>query len=102
MEFQLKRRKGQLVASGDMTIYHAAVMKDALLAEASDVKSDLSLDLANVTELDTCGVQMILVLRRHAQAAGHDLTIAATSPAVREVLALCGLETLCGTKPEAA
>lgn len=95
MEFHLKQRKGRLLASGDMTIYHAAGMKEALLAVASDIKSDLSLDLANVTELDTCGLQILLLLQRQAQAAGRSFKITAASPAVREVFALCGLEALC-------
>jgi anti-anti-sigma factor len=95
MEFHLKQRKGRLLASGDMTIYHAAVMKEALLAVTAEIKSDVALDLANVTELDTCGLQILLLLQRQVQASGRTLTITAASPAVREVFALCGLETLC-------
>jgi len=93
MEFQLKRRQGKLFASGEMTIYHAAAMKTALLGKWTRDESDVTLDLAEVTELDTCGLQILLALRQLAQAEGRRLTLAQASPAVREVLELCCLPT---------
>jgi anti-anti-sigma factor len=47
-----------------------------------------------VTELDTCGLQVLLMLRRAAAAQGRQLRLLAPSAVVRDVLTLCGLEAL--------
>jgi anti-anti-sigma factor len=101
MEFQLERRQEQLFASGDMTIYQADGMKTAFLGGWVRDVSDVTLDLANVTELDTCGLQILLAVRQLAQAEGRRLTLAHPSPAVQEVFGLCCLSTSSFTGPEA-
>jgi anti-sigma B factor antagonist len=95
MEFLLERRDGRLCAAGDMTIYSAAAMKEQLLGALGGAAA-LQLDLSNVAELDTCGLQALLWAKRTAEAAGGSLTLLAPSPAVREVFELCGLASLCG------
>lgn len=91
MEFLLEHRDGRLIASGDMTIYQAAALKAALLAPWPADGAALALDLTNVTEMDTCGLQAVLMLRRRAQTEGRDLNIVAVSAAAREALELSGL-----------
>ena len=95
MEFQLQQQAGRWVASGDMTIYHAAGLKQLLALGAADAQ--ISLDLANVAELDTCGLQALLMLSRKALAEQRTLTLVAASAAVREVLDLCGLASMYDT-----
>ena len=75
---------------GELTIYQAAELKDALLAAlaAADV---LELDLSGVTELDTAGVQLLMVLKRAARAQGRTLRLLGHSPAVLEVFDLLNL-----------
>jgi len=102
MDFRLEDRKGRLVANGDMTIYQAASMKEALRIEWPTSNGKVSLDLAKVSELDTCGLQFILMLRRRAQADGLELAIVKPSSAVREVLDLCGLQDLYRAERKAA
>jgi len=72
---------------GEMTIYTALQLKDALLAPL-DQCADLEIDLAGVTEIDSAGLQL-LILGKNVLLSGH-------SPAVLEVLDLCKLEGFFG------
>jgi anti-sigma B factor antagonist len=71
--------------SGDMTVYCAAELKPALLAEAAAGYSSLQLDLSQVQEFDTAGLQLILLLNREMQGR---LKVVACSPNVQAALAL--------------
>ena len=52
---------------GEMSIYRAAELKQVLLAALEQTRV-LELDLSAVTELDTAGVQLLLMLKKSAQA----------------------------------
>jgi anti-anti-sigma factor len=73
---------------GEFTIYRAAELKPALLAAGS---GPLDLDLAAVTEIDTAGVQLLLLAQREAQAVSRPFRLLAASPPVHEALALLRL-----------
>ena len=75
---------------GELSIYRAADLKAPLLA-ALEAEGELELDLSGVTEMDTAGLQLVLLARREAGACGKRMTLAACSEAVRDVLALCGI-----------
>ncbi len=77
-------------AAGEMTIYHAADLKPALL-EILDRSDAIELDLSGVSELDTSGVQLLMLMKREAVAAGKSLALSGHSPAVLEVFELLGL-----------
>lgn len=94
MEFQVEHRDGGLWASGDMTIYFAAAMKQQLLAGMQAGGTDVLLDLSQVAELDTSGLQMLLLAQRLAAAEGRRFRLTEPSAVVREVLELCGLNDL--------
>lgn len=96
MEFQVEHRDGRLWASGDMTIYFAAAMKQQLLAGMQAGGTDVLLDLSQVAELDTSGLQMLLLAQRLAAAEGRRFTLTQPSAVVCEVLELCGLNDLQG------
>ena len=49
------------------------------------------LDLARVSDLDTAGLQLLLMARLTAAAAGRTIAIRAPSSTVLEVFGLCGL-----------
>lgn len=72
-----------------MTVYVAAELKSALLAEVAAGNS--TLDLAQVQEIDTAGLQLLLLLNREL---GGALKIAACSPGVRATLELVHLDRL--------
>ena len=75
---------------GDMTIYRAAELKQELL-EGLDLPGEHQLDLSDVNEIDSAGVQLLLLAARSARLAGGTLRLLAPSAAVCEVLASLGL-----------
>lgn len=92
MELSQERRENhlRLHAAGEMTIYSAAELKPALL-EALGQSDEIEIDLSGVSELDTSGVQLLMLVKREAVAAGKGLTLSGHSPAVLEVFELLGL-----------
>ena len=75
---------------GDLTIYRAAELKQALL-EAVDRLGSLEVDLSGVTELDTAGVQLLLLAKRAAGEKNKQFRLMGHSPAVVEVFELLRL-----------
>jgi len=73
---------------GEFTIY-AAGQKDELLAHCA--APDVVLDLAEVSDFDSVGVQLLLLLRRDAEKAARRLRLAAPSESVQGLLKLFGL-----------
>jgi len=80
---------------GELTIYRAAELKPLLLALPPG-DGAIELDLAQVSEIDTAGVQLLLLARREAQALSRPWQIGARSAAVDDALALLGLRHLTG------
>ncbi|MTW14434.1 STAS domain-containing protein [Pseudoduganella eburnea] len=76
-----------LFIEGDLTIRRVQEMKDVLLARLAQSQA-LEVDLAGVTDIDTAGVQLLLMARRAAQASGKDLRLSAYSPAVAALFGL--------------
>jgi anti-sigma B factor antagonist len=85
---QQEGRHTRLRIAGEMTIYEAAALYQALLASLAECDT-LELDLTQVTELDTAGFQQLYLLRREALIAGKSMRIGAHSAATRDVLDLC-------------
>lgn len=72
---------------GEMTIFAAAELKQPLLA-ALDGAPALALDLSRVEELDTSGLQLLMLLAREARAKGTAVTLGELSKAAEEALDL--------------
>lgn len=72
---------------GDLTIYTAAQLKEQVLAELT-TRERLTLDLSAVSEIDTAGLQVLLLAGREALAAGKNFSIAQASGCVTEALQL--------------
>lgn len=75
----------------ELTIYSAAQVKQALV-DALVARNALTLDLTDVCEVDSAGVQLLLAAMRHAGAQGVPLLLASHSEAVQEAFALLGLD----------
>lgn len=71
--------------AGEMTIYQAAEMKGELLP-CLDHGTEVEIDLSEVSEMDTAGFQLLLLIKREAANAGKLLRLMAHSPATLEVL----------------
>jgi anti-sigma B factor antagonist len=77
----------RLAIDGEMTIYRAAELKPLVLDALKD-HATLELDLSGVTELDTAGLQILVLAKQAAQAAGSTLRLAGHSHAVLDVFEL--------------
>ncbi len=92
------KRKGEFVQVtivDALNIYCAAEAKEQLL-HALEAGRELEIDLAHVDELDTAGVQLMLMVKQEAQRAGKDCVFIHHSPAVREVMDLLNLASALG------
>ena len=89
------RRTGccRLGIAGDMTIYTAQELKDDLLAHGDEYQA-FELDLTEVNEIDTAGVQVLLLAQRAAEQAGKTFAISECSETAREVLDLYRLQAV--------
>ncbi len=87
-----KREDGvsSLSIEGEMSIYRASELKQLLL-DSLRQSTVLEIDLSGVSELDTAGVQLLLMAKREAQAGQRELRLTAHSPAVLEVFELLDL-----------
>ena len=80
----------QLSISEDLTIYNALEQKQKLLA-ALEGDGDLELNLSQVGEMDTAGLQLLILLKMEAQRAGKSVRIVSHSQAVRSTIEFCNL-----------
>lgn len=82
--------QGRLLLDGELNIYTVAEMKPRVL-ELLATSDAPCLDLSGVTELDTAGLQLLILLQREAERAGKRLRCLDPSPEVESVLRLCSL-----------
>ena len=74
----------------DLTIYTAAELKEFLFDRYESL-DEVVLDLSKVAEMDTAGLQLLLVSKKTLEAKNKTLTIKNNSEAVEEVLSTYGL-----------
>lgn len=79
-----------LALTEDLTIYHALEQKNALLAALANT-DELELDLLHVSEIDTAGLQLLVLLKKEAQRSGKTISVVAHSQSVRAVIDFCNL-----------
>lgn len=82
---------GCLSFRGELTIYEADAASENL-CRAFGTGELRHVDLAGVTELDTAGLQILLLARRLCTPAGERVALVNHSETVLEVLGLVGLE----------
>jgi anti-sigma B factor antagonist len=80
---------------GEMTIYRAAELK-ALLLDALSAATELEVNLSGVTELDTAGLQVLILAKQTALAGERSLRLLDHSPAVVEVFEMLDLASYFG------
>lgn len=82
-----------LCIEGELTIYRASDLCGELLGLLRR-PGELTLDLSQVSEMDSAGAQLLLAARAAAQETQRSLHLVAASPAVHEVLQSLGLTSL--------
>jgi anti-anti-sigma factor len=80
----------------ELTIAYAAACRDTLAEALASTLGDLVLDLGEVTDFDSSGVQLLLATQRSLAERGDALQVTAASAAVRDALTLFGLDGLLG------
>jgi len=85
----------RLAIEGELSIYTAGEWKkrlDGLI----DQGGSLELDLGAVQELDTAGLQLLIMAKKEAAARSQQLLLSNHSQAVLEVFELCGVAAFFG------
>lgn len=82
----------QVYVEGDMTIYNAAELKQAM-QPVFDESGELDINLAGVPEIDSAGVQLLMLAKRERMARDRSLSLSDHSAAVLDVFELMGLVT---------
>ena len=77
--------------AGAMTIYEAAAGKPMLLRAVRAAQPKVDLDLSDVTEIDTAGLQLLVLAKREATRSGRACAVARHSAATQEATRLLNL-----------
>ena len=85
-----------LALDGELTIYRAAELKPVLLRALGAAEAGLEIDLSAVTELDTAGLQLLMLAKQQARALQRELRLVGHSPAVLEVFELLNVAAYFG------
>lgn len=77
---------------GEFTIFTAMASKELLLnALTHSVATDIDIDLSEVTEIDTAGLQLMIMAKREASSQGKNVRFRRHSDAVLDLIDLCDL-----------
>ncbi|ALI10854.1 MULTISPECIES: lipid asymmetry maintenance protein MlaB [Pseudomonas] len=79
-----------LVLEGPLTIYTAAERKDLLL-ELFPLAQEVEMDLGGVDEMDTAGLQLLVLIKQESLRHGSSLLLSNPSTAVLDALDMSGL-----------
>jgi anti-sigma B factor antagonist len=64
IEISHEGKRARVELSGEMTIYSVAEIKAGLAAAMNDA-DEIEVDLAGITEIDTAGLQLMLIAKRN-------------------------------------
>lgn len=79
------RKPARVAIDTDLTIYHAAELKQQML-DLLEQAETVELDLGAVGEVDTAGIQLLMMMKLESQRIGREVRIVAHSPAVQELI----------------
>lgn len=85
----------QLVIKDEMTIYNVLEQKNTLFPYLEEGK-ELQIDLSEVSEIDSAGMQLLMMLKQQAQKIDNQFSLVHHSQAVVEVLELFDLAAFFG------
>ena len=85
----------RIAIDGEMTIYRAADLKVTVL-EALRKARVLEIDLSGITELDTAGLQVLMLAKNTAATDKRELRLLNHSPAVVEIVEMLNLGAFFG------
>ena len=77
----------QLTMIGELTIYTVVKLKDILLKQIGEI-AGVVMNLGGIDDADTAGFQLLLFLRREADAAGKTLVFEDPSSRLKSIFSL--------------
>lgn len=94
MEIKVKKLKSanKISLKGELTIYQAEQAANNLLSDSELYSQPVKLDLNAITEIDTAGVQILLMMKKVAAKKGF--SISATNDTVSSVFNLLSLNAM--------
>lgn len=95
LHIETGEHKTLVKVSGEMTIYTAAELKQALTPLLYRQQA-LELDLSQVSEMDSAGLQLLLAAKKTMQQGDSPLHLVMHSHAVLDALELCQLAAFFG------
>jgi anti-sigma B factor antagonist len=81
---------------GDLDLANAPLVRDELVRMLEEGLTRLSIDLSELTFLDSTGIATLVVVRKHALELGVELDVHSPREAVCHVLEACGVDELFG------
>ncbi|MAR00641.1 MAG: anti-sigma B factor antagonist [Oceanospirillaceae bacterium] len=88
--YQALKTKCRITLSGEMTIYTAAEQKEKI-CEVLDDPRDLEINLSGVNEIDSAGIQILMLAKKSRARKQHKLTLVEHSQDVLDALETLGL-----------
>lgn len=86
-----------LNVSGELTIFTAATLKQTLLDTiAQATNEEINIDLSEVSEIDTAGIQLMIMAKREAALLGRNLCLVRHSDPVLDMIDLYDLSRFFG------
>ena len=85
-----KNAATMLALDGELTIYTAAELKEKI-AGALREELPIEIDLSQIGEIDTAGLQLLLLAKRECATRNRAIAFLQPSQAVLDTLQLCGL-----------
>ena len=81
-----------LAIGGEFTIFNAASLKTSLIDAIVQAETpDIDVDLSNVTEIDSAGLQLMVMAKREAASRSKSLHFSGHSGPVLDLIDLCDL-----------
>lgn len=92
MTIRATKKKGLslLHIDGEMTIYTAATLKEEMMKYLSQ-PCEREIDLSEVSEMDSAGLQLLILAKREALRTNTPLRLTGHSHAVLDVMNLCNM-----------
>lgn len=95
IEIESQGQRSRLNIIGEMTLSTAAELKEGLL-DALHQCEKLEINLAEVDDLDTAGLQVLVLLKREAAALDKHISLIEHSPVIIDVLETCHMTAFFG------
>jgi len=90
LQYQMIEGDCKVVIGGEMTIYTAAELKQKL-DEILSVPDAMDIDLREVTEIDSAGIQLLMLAKKHRSREMRSLSLVNHSRVVLDTLETMGL-----------